>query len=163
MAGLPVMATKRLAPTFSVIILHWSAVRWSLHKRAGRMTLSLLSRNTDPCICPVSPRPRGGSRSCETTPLSTAWLASHHRSGSCSVQPGRGVDSGYSSDAAATTLPSRSIATARAPLVPTSSPISEPAISESSSGIASDRNLGPPSVQDLLHPETGCDHLSPNG
>ena len=50
--------------------------------------------------------------------------ASHQSSGSCSAQPGRGVESGYSRSARATTSPSGETASALTPLVPTSSPTS---------------------------------------
>ena len=48
--------------------------------------------------------------------------ARHQSSGSCSDQPGRGVESGYPASALATTSPPGVIATALTPVVPTSSP-----------------------------------------
>src|SRR5262249_32113621 len=49
-------------------------------------------------------------------------LARSQSSGSCSDQPGRGVESGYSSSAEATTSPSGVTAIALTPVVPTSRP-----------------------------------------
>src|SRR3954466_9699654 len=49
-------------------------------------------------------------------------VASHHASGSCSAQPGRGVDSASGVVAAASTLPADATRIALTPLVPISSP-----------------------------------------
>ena len=49
-------------------------------------------------------------------------VARHQSSGSCSDQPGRGVDSGYSASARARTAPSGSIASPLTAVVPTSMP-----------------------------------------
>src|SRR5262249_12662425 len=56
------------------------------------------------------------------TATSARCAACHQSSGSCSAQPGRGVESGYPSSARASTLPRSSIAIALTPVVPTSMP-----------------------------------------
>src|SRR5664280_672051 len=65
-----------------------------------------------PCGGPAAARNRA----------STASAARHQSSGSCSAQPGRGVENGYPASAAATTPPSASRASPLTPLVPTSNP-----------------------------------------
>src|SRR5256885_3974379 len=59
---------------------------------------------------------------CSSTRRMAAALASHHASGSCSAQPGRGVSSESGTVAAAVTAPSGLTRMAFTPLVPTSSP-----------------------------------------
>src|SRR5438874_5227076 len=59
---------------------------------------------------------------CSSTRRIAAPLASHHASGSCSVQPGRGVSSESGAVAAAATAPSGLTRMAFTPLVPTSRP-----------------------------------------
>src|SRR5207302_10335783 len=59
---------------------------------------------------------------CSSTRVMAAALASHHASGSCSAQPGRGVSSESGRVAAAATAPSGLTRMAFTPLVPTSSP-----------------------------------------
>ena len=56
------------------------------------------------------------------TSASTSLHASHHSAGCCSVQPGRGVSSSCGRVASATSSPSVVTASARVPLVPTSTP-----------------------------------------
>src|SRR5215207_10802940 len=57
-------------------------------------------------------------------PASACSLARHQSSGSCSAQPGRGVDSGYGTSQRAITSPSSATASALTAVVPTSSPTS---------------------------------------
>ena len=73
----------------SSISAHSAAVRPSFQRIAGRITRSSSSSTTRPCICPESPiRPGRDARA------SAACAARHQSSGSCSAQPGRGVESG---------------------------------------------------------------------
>src|ERR1700693_2765909 len=118
------MARSLSRPTRSVISAHCAAVRWSFQSSAGRMTRSAASRNTDPCIWPVSPMPATFPSTALATSASTLHDACHQSSGFCSVHPGRGVSSGYSWAAAAMTSPDSLTASALAPLVPMSRPIS---------------------------------------
>src|SRR5439155_22077605 len=97
---------------------HSACVRWSFQRIAGRNTCPAPSRTTSPCIWPESPIGPSGSRERQLS------AASHQSSGSCSAQPGRGVESAYDSSAVATSSPSVEIAIAFTPDVPTSSPIS---------------------------------------
>ena len=87
------------------------------------MTLPFASRNTDECICPEMPiddtRTPGLAAS---TVLIDASVACHHASGSCSAQPGCGVDICSAVTALASTSPSRPTRIALTPLVPTSTP-----------------------------------------
>src|ERR687889_591804 len=116
------MEIKRSSPTALVISSHCLWVRWSFHRSAGLMTSSDESRNTEPCIWPVSPIPATSSSVSLATFSITSLAPSHQSSGSCSVQPGCGLWSGYSEEASATTSPDSSTATALAPPVPTSRP-----------------------------------------
>ena len=87
----------------------------------GPECLLSASSATRPCIWPLSPMPAGvpaASARC----ASTVWVARHQSSGSCSAQPGRGVDSGYSASWRARTVPSGSIARPLVAVVPTSMP-----------------------------------------
>src|SRR2546423_2827629 len=59
---------------------------------------------------------------CSSTRRIAPALASHHASGSCSAQPGRGVSSDSGTVAAAATAPAGLTRMAFTPLVPTSSP-----------------------------------------
>src|SRR2546430_6432827 len=59
---------------------------------------------------------------CSSTRRIAAALASHHASGSCCAQPGRGVSSESGTVAAAATAPAGLTRMAFTPLVPTSSP-----------------------------------------
>ena len=119
-ARLPVSSISRSSPIRSSISAHSAAVRWSFQRIAGRSTRSASSRQTSPCIWPERPS--------QTSPngnlSSTASAARHQSSGSCSAQPGCGVESGYGSSSVASTSPSGEIATALTPVVPTSSPTS---------------------------------------
>ena len=90
-ARLPVSSTRRSKPTRRSISSHCAAVRWSFHRIAGRITRSAASSATSPCIWPLSPMPAISSQSSAS---SAASVARHQSSGSCSAQPGRGVDSG---------------------------------------------------------------------
>ena len=76
------------------------AVRWSFQRIAGRRTRSSASSTTSPCICPESPIGPSGSRARH------ACAARHQSSGSCSAQPGCGVESGYGSSALGQHAPS---------------------------------------------------------
>src|SRR5829696_5191241 len=117
------MEIKRSSPTALVICSHCLWVRWSFHNSAGLITSPDESRNTEPCICPVSPIPATRSPVSAATFSITSLAPSHQSSGSCSVQPGCGLWSGYSEEASASTSPESSTATALAPPVPTSRPI----------------------------------------
>ena len=88
-ARLPVSAMRRSSPMRSSISAHSAAVRWSFQRIAGRRTSPRSSRQTRPCIWPDRPtRPsEAPSR------VSAASLARHQSSGSCSAQPGCGVES----------------------------------------------------------------------
>ena len=79
------------------------------------------SRATSPCICPDSPMP-SGSPVCSLSAASTVSVARHQSSGSCSAQPGFGVERAYSASARASTVPSGSIAMPLVAVVPTSIP-----------------------------------------
>jgi hypothetical protein len=91
---------------------------------AGRMTASLSSRKTAPCIWPVRPIPATSVATSFATRATTIRVASHQSSGFCSDQPGCGENRGYSAVASASTRPASSIARHRAPVVPMSSPSS---------------------------------------
>jgi hypothetical protein len=91
---LPVASTSAESPpSRSSISAASVAVRWSFHSSAGRSTESDESRATSPCICPLRPMPPS-SPTAELRVASTFSDACHHSSGSCSVQPGRGVSNG---------------------------------------------------------------------
>ena len=89
-ARLPVSAIRRSSPTRSSISAHSAAVRWSFQRIAGRSTRSSASSTTRPCICPESPIAAGSTSSA----ASARCAACHQSSGSCSDQPGCGIDSG---------------------------------------------------------------------
>ena len=91
-ARFPVSSIRRSGPTRSSISTHSAAVRWSFHSRAGRITRPSASSTTSPCIWPERPMP-ATERPADTS-ASAAEAASHQSSGSCSDQPGRGVESG---------------------------------------------------------------------
>src|SRR5207248_8727865 len=76
------------------------------------------SSTTRPCIWPERPTAAGSARSSRTV----RSAARTQSSGSCSAQPGLGVESGYEASAAARTAPSGVMAIALTPDVPTSSP-----------------------------------------
>src|SRR5262245_33818198 len=109
---------SRSRPIRSSISAHSAPVRWSFQRIAGRTTLSWSSRATRPCIWPERPIPAMSPPSSARA----ASLARHQSSGSCSDQPGRGVESRYERSAVATTSPSGVIAIALTPVVPTSRP-----------------------------------------
>src|SRR6478752_2671319 len=117
-ARLPVNSINRSRPIRCSISAHSAAVRWSFQRIAGRITRASPSSATRPCIWPESPTAPSGSRARQ------AWAARHQSAGSCSAQPGSGVESGYGSSAVASNSPSGEIAIALTPVVPTSSPIS---------------------------------------
>ena len=87
-ARLPVSASSRSSPSAASISAHSAPVRWSFQRIAGRSTRSPSSSTTSPCICPESPIGPAGIRA------SAACAARHQSSGSCSAQPGCGVESG---------------------------------------------------------------------
>ena len=91
-ARFPVSPISRSSPTRASISAHSSAVRWSFHRIAGRMTAPDASSATRPCIWPERPIP-ATSRPADTS-ASADSEARHQSSGSCSDQPGRGVESG---------------------------------------------------------------------
>jgi glyoxylase-like metal-dependent hydrolase (beta-lactamase superfamily II) len=117
-ARFPVSEIRRSRPMRSSISAHSAPVRWSFQRIAGLSTRSRSSRQTRPCIWPERPTRAG----CTPSVARAERLATHHCSGSCSDQPGCGVDSGYSSSALAMTSPSGVIAIALTAVVPTSRP-----------------------------------------
>ncbi len=116
-ARLPVSAISRSRPTSRSISAHSAPVRWSFQRIAGRMTRSSAASATRPCIWPDRPIGPSGSLARH------ACVARHQSSGSCSAQPGWGVESGYGSSALAISSPSAEIAMPLTPDVPTSSPM----------------------------------------
>ena len=101
-----------------------SAVRPSFQRMAGRITASLASSATRPCICPPQPMPF----TCDASKPSSSSLmpsitAFHQSSGACSDQPGFGKDSGYSLVALLQILPSVSTSSSFTAEVPRSIPI----------------------------------------
>src|SRR5881628_1122557 len=123
-AGLHTQSRSRPSPpTRCVISAHSALVRPSHHSRAGRITSAARSRKTEECICPEIPtartrRAERGASSCRMD----ARDASHHVSGCCSAQPGRGVLRGSGVVAVASTSPASVMRSALTPLVPTSRP-----------------------------------------
>ncbi len=99
-ARLPVSSISRSSPSVSSISAHSSPVRWSFHRIAGRSTFPRASSATSPCIWPERPIPAGAPHSARSR-SSTDSVARHQSSGSCSDQPARGVESGYSASARA--------------------------------------------------------------
>ena len=120
-ARLPVSSIRRARPTRSSISAHSAPVRWSFQRIAGRSTASSAPSATRPCIWPEKP---SGSPSFQPSSSRAERLACHQSSGSCSAQPGCGVESGYSRSTRASTSPAGEIAIALTPVVPTSSPVS---------------------------------------
>ena len=88
-ARLPVFAIRLSRPSRSSISAHSAPVRWSFQRIAGRSTCSASSRTTSPCIWPERPIEVASTASA----ASAASAARHQSSGSCSAQPGRGVES----------------------------------------------------------------------
>ena len=87
------------------------------------MTAPARSRNTDECICPEMPIAATRASAASRAPRAIdASVACHHASGSCSAQPGCGVDIVSGDVADATTSPLGATRIALTPLVPTSSP-----------------------------------------
>ena len=119
-ARLPVSSMSRSKPTRSSISAHCGPVRWSFQRIAGRSTFPAASRQTRPCICPDSPIPSASA----PTSASALSAARTQSSGSCSDQPGRGVESGYSRSTRSSTSPVGDTASALTAVVPTSSPTS---------------------------------------
>ena len=111
-ARLPVAAISASSPIRSSISSHSAPVRWSFHRIAGRSTCSSASSATSPCICPDRPMPATSSA---PSALERLLRRRHHSSGSCSAQPGFGVDSPYSTSARPTTSPSSETASAFSP------------------------------------------------
>ena len=118
-ARLPVAAISSSSPIRDSISSHSAPVRWSFQRIAGRSTCSSASSATSPCIWPDRPIPATSPRA---ELLERLLRRRHQSSGSCSAQPGFGVESPYSSSARPTTSPSSEMASALRPLVPTSIP-----------------------------------------
>src|SRR4051794_4875339 len=117
-ARFPVSSIRRSRPTRRSISAHCAAVRWSFQRIAGRSGTSFSSSATRPCIWPDQPSASASTRA------SARSVARTQSSGSCSAQPGWGVESAYDSPSRACTSPSASIPMPLTPLVPTSIPTS---------------------------------------
>ena len=91
-ARFPVSSIRRSSPMRSSISAHSKAVRWSFQRIAGRITRPVSSSTTRPCIWPERPIP-AISRPADTS-ASADSAARSQSPGSCSAQPGRGVESG---------------------------------------------------------------------
>ena len=124
---LPTVSRSPSMPILSRICRHWSVVRTSFQRRAGRMTSPSASRKTELCICPLRPiaaiSTRRALRSAACSVLRTASVVlRHHISGDCSDQPGRGTLTGCSTSPSARTLPSLPTSIALTAVVPASIP-----------------------------------------
>ncbi len=121
-ARLPVSAISFSSPMVCSISSHSAWVRWSFQRIAGRSGLIVVRPARPARASARSGRCRPVRRRLRSACARTVSVARHQSSGSCSAQPGRGVDSGYSASTRARTSPSGSMATPLAALVPTSIP-----------------------------------------
>ena len=120
-ARLPVSAISRSRPTRSSISAHSAPVRWSFQRIAGRSTRSCVVEADE--TVHLAGEADSVAVDAEASERCSRSRASQS-SGSCSDQPGCGVESGYVSSADETTSPSGVIAIALTPVVPTSRPTS---------------------------------------
>ena len=112
-------------PAFSSMSRHWSAVRWSFHKSAGRNAVAPSPRKTEPCICPerpIAPMSAALRPDFFRTARVALMVACHQSSGFCSDHPGFGEEIGCSAIAVARTFPLSSQMSVLVPLVPMSIP-----------------------------------------
>ena len=126
------------------------AARASFHRIAGRSGRPSAARSNAACIWPDRPTARSAAKAsgaAARTLATTASVARHQSSGSCSDQPGRGRDTARATAPSARTSPS-STSTAFTAEVPTSIPrtIMAPAIAgnvRDSSAYAAPRSAPP--------------------
>ena len=115
-------------PSVRVMRRRCSEVRASFHNSAGLITSPAPSKNTELCICPVSPTAATLTRLPLLAPaaaiarLDASPAFCHQSRGSCSDHPGRGVSIACSTSPSPKTLPSSATTTTFTAVVPMSMP-----------------------------------------
>ena len=124
-ARLPLSATSRSIPSSCSMRVACGWLRPSFQRMAGRSGRRSAPSATSPCIWPDRPIPSAAAAS---RLRRTASVAVHQSSGSCSDQPGWGMEIGMGCSASSRTAPRSSITTPLAEEVPTSIPINRAAV-----------------------------------